>query len=95
MKTASISEAKNGLSALLDQVRAGETILILDRGTPVARLEPVKSDEGRVARLVRAGLVRPPKRPGAPSPLLAEPPPGRPGGTGVLAKLLEERREGR
>ena len=41
MKTATITQAKNGLSALIDRVRAGESILILDRGTPVARLEPV------------------------------------------------------
>jgi prevent-host-death family protein len=95
MKKASISEAKNGLSALIDRVRAGETVLILDRGTPVARLEPVAADDGRLARLVRAGLVRPAKRPGAPSSLLSKPPPGPPGGTGALAGLLAERKEGR
>jgi len=32
--------AKDGLSALLDRVKAGETILIMDRGVPVAGLEP-------------------------------------------------------
>ena len=41
MKTATITEAKNGLSALIDRVRAGEQVLITDRGIPVARLEPV------------------------------------------------------
>lgn len=39
MVVATITEAKNGLSALVDQVRAGESVLIMDRGTPVARLE--------------------------------------------------------
>jgi prevent-host-death family protein len=54
MKTATISETKNQLSALLDRVRHGETILITDRSQPVARLEPVVSasgagpDEGRL-----------------------------------------------
>lgn len=62
MKRATITEAKNGLSALIDQVKAGDSILITDRGVPVARLEPAApsandDDEGRLARLERAGLV--------------------------------------
>jgi prevent-host-death family protein len=64
MKTATISETRNSLSALLDRVRHGETVLITDRGRPVARLQPVASaedpgpDEGRLARLERAGIIR-------------------------------------
>ncbi len=60
MKRATVTEAKNGLSALLDRVKAGETILITDRGVPVARLEPAATatdDDGRPARLERAGLA--------------------------------------
>ncbi len=63
MKRASISEAKNGLSALLDRVRQGHTVVIEDRGVPVARLEPVVLDgdaDGRLARLQRQGAVRAP-----------------------------------
>ena len=40
MKTATITQTKNGLSALLDRVQHGETIVITDRSRPVARLEP-------------------------------------------------------
>ncbi len=40
MQRATATEAKDGLSALLDRVKAGKTILIMDRGVPVARLEP-------------------------------------------------------
>ncbi|HQP94219.1 MAG TPA: type II toxin-antitoxin system prevent-host-death family antitoxin, partial [Thermoanaerobaculia bacterium] len=40
MTTVSISEAKNRLSALLDEVREGASVTITDRGRPVARLEP-------------------------------------------------------
>lgn len=61
MKRASVSQAKNGLSALLDRVRHGHTIIIEDRGVPVARLEPVIGSteaDGRQARLERQGLVR-------------------------------------
>jgi prevent-host-death family protein len=42
MKTASISQAKNRLSAYVDMVRRGESIVITDRGTPVARLTPLE-----------------------------------------------------
>jgi prevent-host-death family protein len=97
MKTATITQAKNGLSALIDRVRAGESIVLLDRGTPVARLEPIggRADpEGRLRRLERAGLVRV----GVTTPpidVLLEPgPPVKPGTSAVQA-LIEERRSGR
>ena len=41
MIRATISEVKNGLSAHLRRVRSGESVLILDRGTPIARIVPV------------------------------------------------------
>ncbi|MBF8290576.1 MAG: Antitoxin [Chloroflexi bacterium] len=61
MKMATITQAKNGLSALIDRVKAGESIVISDRGRAVARLEPVldRADpDGRLARLERSGIVR-------------------------------------
>jgi prevent-host-death family protein len=62
MKTSSVSETKNQLSALLDQVRRGVSILITDRGTAVARLVPAFGSEGgadeRLARLERSGRLR-------------------------------------
>jgi prevent-host-death family protein len=72
-RVVSISRAKNELSALLDRVRAGERIVITDRGVPVAVLEPVLSHgdaAGRLERLARAGLLR---RATAPSSDLLEP----------------------
>ena len=95
MKTVSISEAKNGLSALVDQVKGGKSIVILDRGRPVARLEPIMHrDDDRLAQLVRDGVVRPPLKP-FPRRLIAAPPPGGSGAKTLLDALLEERREGR
>lgn len=38
MKKARIAELKNNLSRYLQHVRGGESVLILDRNTPVARL---------------------------------------------------------
>lgn len=95
MKAATITEAKNGLSALIDLVRAGESILILDRGMPVARLEPIAThpdQTGRVRRLERAGILRIGSGP-PPLDLLRMPAP-RSSGSAVDA-LLEERRSGR
>ena len=98
MKVATITEVKNKLSAFIDRVRAGESILIVDRGRPVARLEPVASiDEdadGRLARLERAGIIRRGERRG-PDPLLLKPPPRLRRPADVVKALIEERREGR
>ena len=99
MKTTSITEAKNHLSALIDHVRHGQTVLIMDRGTPVARLEsvvtaPGSDPEGRLTRLQRQGLAVPSRRP-APRRLVAQMPPRLRKGSGGLAALLAERRAGR
>jgi prevent-host-death family protein len=96
MKRASITEAKNSLSALVDRVRAGSSILIVDRGRPVARLEPVggADEEGRLAKLVREGIVRSARRAAPKSLFAATPPRAKPGISGV-GSLLEERRAGR
>ncbi len=97
MKTATVTEAKNRLSSLIDQVRAGESVTILDRGTPVARLEPVASDndpDGRLKRLERTGAVRPPARPDL-GQIIAALPPAPAAEQSVLEALLEDRRIGR
>ena len=94
MKKASISELKNQLSSYLQQVRAGETVLILDRNEPIARIERVADEDRdeRLARLSRAGVVTPPTQP-VPLDLLRGPAPAA--RVSVLTALLEEREEGR
>jgi prevent-host-death family protein len=98
MKRASISEAKNRLSALLDRVRQGGSVVIEDRGVPVARLESITGagldPEGRVARLERQGLLRRPAKV-APKKTFATRPPGTRKGRKASDVILEERREGR
>jgi antitoxin (DNA-binding transcriptional repressor) of toxin-antitoxin stability system len=99
MRIASITEAKNGLSALIDGLKGGSPVLIVDRGRPVAKLEAVVGDEagdesGRLARLVREGVVRPRRRPPVMALFTSEPP-GRSSGSSVVEALMEERREGR
>ena len=63
MTTASITEAKTNLSKLIKKVRHGESVLILDRNVPVARLEPLppesrESGDARLAELERRGLLK-------------------------------------
>lgn len=98
MKRASVTEAKNQLSALLDRVRRGERVVIEDRGMPVARLDPVfdaaEDDDGRLARLERSGLAR---RPDAllPRSVLRTAPPRPSGGARLSQVIIDERSEGR
>ena len=79
MKRASLTETKNRLSALIDEVREGETVLVLDRGRPVARIESVSGGSrdapGRLDRLERKGLVTRGRGP-LPAEVLARRPPG-------------------
>ena len=99
MKAATITQAKNQLSALIDRVRHGETIVITDRGRPVARLVSALTDaaedpEGRLARLERrGGLRRATASP--PRALILKKFPTVKKPSGVLDALLEERRQGR
>ena len=65
MKKTGIAALKNNLSRFLDQVRSGETILVMDRNQPVAKIVPLPnagrglvSDDARLSRLERKGLIR-------------------------------------
>jgi len=95
VEKATISQLKNRLSAYLKKVRAGATILILDRDEPVARLERVEAGTrpgDRISRLEKAGLLRRGRRPLRIDGLRLPPPAAR---GSVLEALLEERREDR
>jgi prevent-host-death family protein len=94
MKKVSISELKNQLSAYLQGVRGGETIIVYDRSRPVARIDRVadEDDDDRIAQLQRDGLLVPPLEP-VPLDLLRSPAPRA--SSSVLEALLEEREEGR
>lgn len=95
MEKATISEIKSRLSAYLKKVRAGQTVLILDRDQAVARLERVEAaahPDDRLARLERAGLLRR----GADSVSLARiHGPAPKAKQSVVEALLAERRESR
>ena len=63
MLVATITEAKNRLSALIDHVRGGESVLIVDRGIPVARLESAvnaDAEPGHLREFCRARICNSP-----------------------------------
>ena len=88
MKTVGIRELKNRLSSYLREVRAGDTVAIMDRGRVVAELTPPRTNgrQHAFAELARRGSITLRKndarayRPGR-KRLLAP---------GVLRRLLEE-----
>ncbi len=96
MTTASITELKAKLSRYIAQVRAGEEVLVTDRGVPVARLVPHRPPGGpsreHLLELERQGLIRLAPEPVPPSfrdlPALDVP------GERLLEALLQDRDEG-
>jgi len=101
MKSVNISTLRAELSSILDAVRQGSTVEILDRRLPIARLVPVEPvTEGRrdaippwLEKLARAGVVRLGAGKGL-AEIIRKRPPG-PAKTGALDALLDERRTGR
>jgi prevent-host-death family protein len=66
MKRVAVTDLKNRLSEFLRLVKRGETVEILERNVPIARLEAVRpashATSDHVERLLREGLARGPKR---------------------------------
>jgi antitoxin (DNA-binding transcriptional repressor) of toxin-antitoxin stability system len=95
MKKASVSQVKSGLSAYLKDVRRGETVLIFDRDTPVARLEPLRHmdipGEDRFRDLVKLGIVTAPR--GTLKVEAFRAAPGLPQGVDAVRAMLEDREE--
>jgi prevent-host-death family protein len=62
MKTAAVSQLKASISEYLSNVKAGEEVIVTDRGKPIARLVPINRDGIEVPphllMLEKAGLVR-------------------------------------
>ena len=99
MKNARISELRDGLSEYLARVRKGETVIVYDRDTPIARIEPIAAAANEpgvpdwVIEAEKRGIISPPKvQGGAPltvNPIKVEP------RFSLLEAVLEERRSGR
>ncbi len=97
MRSISVSAAKNSLSALLQEVRGGASIVITDRGVPVAQLAPVVTPTGVSASAIELAqqgrLILPAKQPDL---AWLELPIGEPtSGASAVQALLDEREESR
>lgn len=92
MKRVSITELKNRLSEYLRYVKRGDTLEVLERSVPIARIEAVPSpgegEDARIARLEREGILRRPRTAPDRSILDREPVPC---GIDLLAILREDR----
>lgn len=62
MKTAAVSKLKSSLSEYLLKVKAGEELIITERGKPIAKIVPINREETDISphllTLEKAGLVR-------------------------------------
>lgn len=87
MKSVGIAELKSRLSAYLRSVQRGETVVVLDRRTPIARIVPYR---GRSRNL----SIRKPA-PGALSPAKVPLPPPVHLDCDIVELLLEDRETGR
>ncbi len=97
MNTAGVAQLKARLSSYLKRVKAGQEVLITERGVPVAKLTPLDGEEWRKTRrerLARAGLIRL-GRGRLPRSFFSTPLPARPDGPSLLDCLLAEREENR
>lgn len=95
MAVAGIADLKARLSEYLAKVRAGEEVLVTDRGTPIARIMPLPAPDsagGGWEELERAGLIRRPDR-RLDERFWSLPRPVDPEGR-VRASLIAEREEG-
>ena len=95
MERITVTQLRSDLDGYLEKVHSGESLLILDRGRPIARLNCMDGQsrfDNRLTRLESEGLVRRAVRP-FPRELIEKPPPEP--GKSVLEGLIQERREGR
>jgi prevent-host-death family protein len=95
MRSVNIAELKNRLSTYITYAKAGETIVIRDRNTPVAQLVPFAADVTDEERdLVAAGIMRPPEKPWDIEAFDHLPMP-QVDGNALTQAVLDERDEGR
>src|SRR3989442_11300681 len=96
MKPAAVSKLKAGLSEYLARVKAGEEVIVTERGKPIAKIVPFGGNEAEIpAHLLekaRAGLIRLGSGK-LPKGFWKMPRPAVPGGAGEKA-VLEERERG-
>jgi prevent-host-death family protein len=69
MTTVGVAELRQNLSKYLRLVSDGERLVVTERNKPVAELGPPPSTGQALDRLIAAGRLARPARPGLPEPL--------------------------
>jgi antitoxin (DNA-binding transcriptional repressor) of toxin-antitoxin stability system len=99
MKKANVSQTKNRLSSLLEDVKRGETILIFDRDRLIARIEPIKNmdmpDSDRITALAKTGVATAPRDLFDVESFLGLPRPRVKAGSSASGAVVQERSDGR
>jgi prevent-host-death family protein len=81
-----VRDLKNNLSAYLDEVADGSTIVVTERGRPVARIVGIDEPTSHLAELIAAGVVR------APTSRVRHRPTKRIHAAGNVSELVAEQR---
>lgn len=93
MKRVSVTDLKNKLSEYLRLVKKGETIEIVERNLPIARLEGLRQarnwNDSHLKELERRGILRPPLV--EPDPRLLDNRPPTPCSVDAVQILIEQR----
>lgn len=88
-------ELKTRLGTYLDRVKRGETLVVTDRGVPVAELRPITTSddpvEAALDRMAAQGLITRATKKG---PLTKFKPLRLPPGVSIVDALLKDREEG-
>jgi prevent-host-death family protein len=88
MERVGIRELRQNLSVYLRRVKRGESLEVTERGKTVARLVPPSTGDEWLDKMILAGKIRPPSKPGPlPDPVKLPP------GAKPLSEILEEMRD--
>ncbi|MCY4112251.1 MAG: type II toxin-antitoxin system prevent-host-death family antitoxin [Chloroflexi bacterium] len=99
MRRVSVSEARNDLYALVEEVRRGESLIVTHNGEPVARIKPYLASAMRLdeaaERLVGRQVADPPRTALNVERFLAEPAPRLCEGFSASGTVAKERDQSR
>ena len=97
MERVAVSKLKASLSSYLDKVKAGEEVIVTERGHAIARVVPYTRSgptPSEIDEMIRAGLIRPARTRGPlPSDFWTRPRVADPNSI-AMRTLLEEREAG-
>jgi prevent-host-death family protein len=88
-----LREANQQFSKLMQRVRAGEELVLTERGKPFARIVPIRRsrEEAVIHQLVREGFLRAAEKPG----IMPDWKPRRIRGALLSTQILREERDAR